>query len=378
MNYLFKRRQDGKLQRTHVEVKGSRYRSVTCQGVDGEEFSPIDSSIVTSEWTQAEGKNLGRSNETSPEQQAESEAVSWTQRKIDNGYVSDHRFVDNPVIKKVAMLAKAFDPDRVQKEIDSSGYVFVQPKFDGIRCVATANGLFARSGKRIHGMKHIEESLVDLFDRYPDVTLDGELYNHEYRDNFNEIVSAVKREKNFDEEKASKIQYHIYDVVSDGIHTESFSDRYLAFEMLQNVALPLVPTVTETCLTQDDVNSYHEQFLSEGYEGTMVRYDEVYQTNKRNWCLQKLKEFRDEEFSILRFEEGRGKSAGLVSTVVVDVDGVEVYATMMGELPFRTQLWSEKDQYVGGTATVKYFNKTKDGSLRFPNCKTVFKGERSI
>jgi len=376
---LYKRRQDGKVQRTFVEVDESRFRSTTCQGdIKDGEFSPIESSEVISEWTQAVGKNVGRSNETTPKEQAQLEADSWKQRKVDNGYVLDPLQVDNPTIKKYAMLAKNFDIDRVQKELDSAGYVFVQPKFDGIRCLATSNGLFARSGKKIKGMTHIEQSLEPLFDRYPDVVLDGELYNHEYRDNFNEIVSAVKREKNFDAEKAAKIQYHVYDVVLDGDLHETFSGRFLAFEFLQDSPEPIIPTQTETCLDQADITKYHDLFLSEGYEGTMVRYDENYLINKRGWALQKFKEFQEEEYTIIRFEEGRGRSEGLLSTVVVDVAGVEVFATMMGALSMRAELWTERDLYVGGTATVKYFNKTKDGSLRFPNCKTVFKGGRDL
>lgn len=382
MKYLYKRRQDGKIQRTYIELQEEFYRSVTCQGHIQEvesrliDFVAIHSSKVTSQWTEAQPKNSGRANATTAEQQAEAEVASKYQRMIDNGYVDHPSKVDNPEIKKVAMLAKPFDAERVQKELDSAGYIFVQPKFDGIRCIATSSGLFTRSGKKIRGMVHIEQSLEPLFDRYPDVVLDGELYNHDYRDNFNEIVSAVKREKNFDSEKAAKIQYHVYDVVSDGDLNESFYGRFIAFELLQNSNDPIIPTTTDICFDPIDISKAHEMFLEKGYEGTMIRYDEAYAVNKRGWCLQKLKEFKDEEFTILRFEEGRGKSKGIVSVVVVDVGGVEVHATMMGALSMRAELWAERDLYVGGQATVKYFNKTKDGSLRFPNCKAVFKGRR--
>ena len=383
MKYLYKRRQDGKIQRTYIELQEEFYRSVTCQGHIQEvesrliDFVAIQSSKVTSQWTEAQPKNSGRANATTAEQQAEAEVASKYQRMIDNGYVDHPSKVDNPEIKKVAMLAKPFDVERVQKQIDKDLHVFVQPKFDGIRCIATITGLFSRSGKKIRGMQHIEQQLEPLFILHPELVLDGELYNHEFKDDFNSIVSAVKREKNFDSKKADKIQYHVYDVVSNGAEQQKFSDRYLPFDLhhgMEHVRL----CYTQLCDCMSDITTAHEVFLEKGYEGTMVRYDEAYAVNKRGWCLQKLKEFKDEEFTILRFEEGRGKSKGIVSVVVVDVGGVEVHATMMGALSMRAELWAERDLYVGGQATVKYFNKTKDGSLRFPNCKSVFKGRRDV
>lgn len=211
---LYKRRLDGKIQRTivHFEEVTGRYRTITCQGTSYPSGFVYElSSEIISEWTFPEAKNVGKKNETTVREQGLAEVKSKITKMLDSGYVEDIKNVDNPRITKIAMLAKGFDEQSVQKEIDMNGHVFAQPKLDGVRCIATSQGLFTRSGKRIMGMDHIEAQLIDeVFNIYPDLVLDGELYNHDFRDDFDEIISAVRKEANLDPEQAQKIQYHIY------------------------------------------------------------------------------------------------------------------------------------------------------------------------
>lgn len=384
MKTLYKRRQDGKVQVTTVELDTvvGRYRTTSWQS------GALETSLVISAWTNPVAKNVGRSNETTAHQQAEKEVKSKITKMLDSGYVEDILNVDNPRITKVAMLAKPFDEERVSKEIEKTGGVDVQPKLDGVRCIATRQGLFTRAGKRIMGMDHIEEELINIFANNPEVMLDGELYNHDLRDDFDEIISCVRKETNIDLEQAKQIQYHIYDMVDEesswrlrwvqlyGIYIrgQSVDDQKLSLphKYLRLVSVQCIEERMERLFAQ------HEEFLEQGYEGTIIRYNAPYQKNKRNWNLQKLKEFQEDEFKIIRVEEGRGKNEGLASTIIVDVDGVEVDPTMMGSVEFRKQVWEQREDYVGGTATVKYFNKTKKGSLRHCNCKMVFKKERDL
>ena len=86
------------------------------------------------------------------------------------------------------MLAHKFDINRV----DYSQPVYIQPKLDGIRCLFTANGAFSRNKKQFMNLKHIEMALKPFFDQNPDVVLDGELYNHKLKRDFEKIVSLVR------------------------------------------------------------------------------------------------------------------------------------------------------------------------------------------
>ena len=107
------------------------------------------------------------------------------------------------------------------------GPCFSQPKLDGIRCIATSEGLFSREGKEFVAAPHIQQALEDVFDKHPGVVFDGEFYNHDYHDDFNAIVSAVKRTKPSSEDlevSAKLVQYHVYDLPSIGAH--SFSPAF--------------------------------------------------------------------------------------------------------------------------------------------------------
>ena len=81
------------------------------------------------------------------------------------------------------------------KPIDYSKPTFIQPKLDGVRCVIQYDAgvvtAYSRTGKEWKNIEHIKLNLYRFFDKYPNVILDGELYNHDLRDNFEKIISLV-------------------------------------------------------------------------------------------------------------------------------------------------------------------------------------------
>jgi ATP-dependent DNA ligase len=76
-----------------------------------------------------------------------------------------------------------------KKEVDWSEKVFMQPKLDGVRCVISKDGAYSRTGKEWLNIHHITTNLEPFFEKYPEVVLDGELYNHELKDDFEKIIS---------------------------------------------------------------------------------------------------------------------------------------------------------------------------------------------
>ena len=108
------------------------------------------------------------------------------------------------------MLAHKFDPAKIVWD----DYVYMQPKLDGVRCLFTKDGAFSRTGKQFMNIKHIEKDLGHVFDALPWLVLDGELYNHNLRDNFEKIISLVRKQKPTEEDKYEArvwTQYHVYD-----------------------------------------------------------------------------------------------------------------------------------------------------------------------
>ena len=81
------------------------------------------------------------------------------------------------------MLAHKYDDSRV----DWDQPVYIQPKLDGVRCLFTKNGAYSRTGKQFMNLRHIEIALKPFFDQQPDVILDGELYNHKLKNDFEKL-----------------------------------------------------------------------------------------------------------------------------------------------------------------------------------------------
>lgn len=321
---------------------------------------------VTSTWRKVTGKNVGRSNETSPEQQAHLEAEASMDKKLERGYFRDLGNVGT-FDKFKPMLAIGYEKAAIAWEKG----VYVQPKLDGIRCIARADGLWTRQGKPIVSVPHIFEALKPMFWANPNLILDGELYNHDLRDDFNKITSLVRKLKPTAEdlkETASMVQYHIYDMPCD----KGFGDRRAAMHdllwhgWLEGQSYPCKPVPTNKITSQEEADDFYGQYLEAGYEGQMVRLDGVgYEQNKRSKSLIKRKEFLTDEFPVVAVEEGAGNWSGHVKRFIIDLgDGKTCGAGVRGSQEQLKALF--EDGKKPDWATLRYFTPTPDGVPRFP------------
>ena len=101
-----------------------------------------------------------------------------------------------------------------------SGPVFIQPKLDGVRCLIQYDNstvtAYSRTGKEWKNIDHILFNLRPFFQLNPNVVLDGELYNHKLKDDFEKIISCVRKTKPTDEhrrESEQLVEFHCYDVI---------------------------------------------------------------------------------------------------------------------------------------------------------------------
>lgn len=363
---LFKIDSKRKLRIWEMQSQDGAYRTIS--GV-------VDGKEVISEWRETKPKNAGRANATDVFEQAHSEIVSSYQGKLDSGYTFDR----SGVAETVAGVIKPMLADKWENRKDKIEYpVWTQPKFDGIRCIASRHGLFTRAGKPIVSCPHITEQLSSLFEERPDLVLDGELYNHDFKDDFNKIVSLVRKTKPKPEdieECAEKVEYHVYDVPSCNL---TWSNRnFVLFDMILCKRPPsIVPTESVYCESENEVDFQHSENIRNGYEGTIVRTDTLY-LNKRSKGLLKYKDFTDEEFPIISIEEGEGNWAGYAKRVIIQLpNGKTATATLKGTQEYCKQVLTERDQYVGKEVTVTYFALTPDGVPRFPVAKALHKEPR--
>ena len=261
------------------------------------------------------------------------------------------------------------------KKIDFNEPVFIQPKLDGVRCIFTKDGAYSRTGKQFHNLRHIELRLERFFDKNPFTVLDGELYNHALRDDFEQIISLVRKQKPTDEDRRNAqhlIQYHVYDTIAEGFNYESrlkwlLSTPHLLSNIVVSVETHLVNKYEEAA------NMHYDGFLKQGYEGSILRLNGPYE-QKRSYNLQKFKDFSDTEATIIGYEAGKGKFTGLIGKFfMVDDDGNE-FGCPIGKgynYSDRRYILDNIHDYIGKVATFTYFERTKAGSYRHPLYKTL-------
>ena len=178
-----------------------------------------------------------------------------------------------------AMLAHKYNEDKANYP------AFIQPKLDGVRCLFSASGAVSRAGNEFKNVEHIKQALKPFFAKNPTVVLDGELYNHGLKDDFEKIISLVKKRKPTDadkEEAAQLVQFHMYDVASMTIATYVDRNLFLLAESSFRNSSILEVTSTRLATDFDDAQRFHAKNLKLGYEGSIsVSYTHLTLPTKR-------------------------------------------------------------------------------------------------
>lgn len=328
----------------------------------------LNGKMVTSEWKLCKPKNIGKVNVTTALSQAEAEVAALYTKKSETGYFYDIGEIDG-FEKTKPMLAHDYSDYPTNFSTDT----YSQPKLDGGRCIARSDGLWTRTGKRIVSCPHIEESLVEFFAQNQVVELDGELYNHNLRDDFNKIMSLVRKTKPTDEdinESKNMVEFHVYDCIID----EVFSKRieFVNNNFSNNKYVRCVQTTKVNSI--EELDNLYVQYLNDGYEGQMIRKNTKYE-HKRTKNLLKRKEFITDEFFVVDVTEGQGNWSGHVKQFVLQLKNGNTFgAGVRGDRDLLKELFLSKSK--PDWATVRYFTPTPDGIPRFPVVLTWGKGKR--
>ena len=349
LNTLYKRSISGKITEFSMEIEGNKYRTIT---------GFVGMVLTTSSWTECEAKTY-----CSAEEQALKQAQAIHRKKKELGAFENIDDVDNEKYFEV-MLAKDYKKEK--KKIKwGKQRVFIQPKLDGLRMISYDNIQQSRNGKIFVSTPHLNQISV---------ILDGEMYNHLLKDNFNEIISLCRKTKPELQDLISSkgnVQYWIYDFPEyDGVFSERYDALKIWFDTINNNPyFKLVPTYE--VFNEKHVDIYHETFLEEGYEGSIIRLDTTEYENKRSSSLLKYKEFIDEEYEILAVNEGIGKLQNKAGTFTFNRNGNEFKASINGPHEYLEELWNQRESLIGKQATVKYFNLTPDNIPRFPKIISI-------
>jgi len=267
-----------------------------------------------------------------------------------------------------AMLAHKYNEDKADYP------AFIQPKLDGVRCLFTAKGAFSRANNRFMNVEHIEKALKPFFAKNPTFILDGELYNHGLKDDFEKIISLVKKKKPTDADKAEAaelVQYHVYDIAN--LTVASYTTR-LNFINKLTYTYPICKVDTQVALDFDDALKLHKKNLKLGYEGSIYRTFEGKYKGTRSWDLMKFKDFHDDEATIVGYEIGKGKREGTLGKFIMqDDEGVEFGCPPGKGYDYQalTDMLNNVHDYIGQRATFTYFQRTQAGSYRHPHYKCL-------
>jgi ATP-dependent DNA ligase len=356
LDTIYKKTKTGATQEWTIEVSDNKYRTHSGQ---------VGGQITTNAWTIVYGKNEGKANGTTDNEQALKEAIAKRTKKLESGYFENIKHINK---------TQYFEPMLASKWEDSKDKItypiFSQPKLDGIRCIVTKDGMFSRNGKAIISAPHIFESLKSLFEVMPDLIFDGELYADKFANDFNKIVSLVKKTKPTDldlKESKKNIQYWIYDLPDNDIQ---FGDRCEQlrelFEHYNIFNKHCVEVETHICNDEDEVMGLYEEYVEKGFEGQMLRTNGKYE-NKRSKFLMKHKSFIDEEYTIIDVCEGEGNKTNMVGYMVFETaDGKPFKSNVKATFEQSEEMFRNRKQLIGKQATIKYFNLTPDGIPRFP------------
>jgi DNA ligase-1 len=338
-----------------------RYLSISTEGnMVVQESGVVGTNSPVYNRSACEAKNVGKSNATTPAEQAVLEANSKITEKMRLGYFISIEEAQEKGGKDflLPMLAKDF-----KKELKKVTYpCYVQPKLDGMRSLGTEDdGFMSRTGKVIDTLGHIV--LADL----DDAVLDGELYAHGI--SFQENMKLIKKYRAGETEQ---VKYHVYDMVMDA----PFIQRYekVCELVANNPNIELVPT--HIANNELEVAFFHAQFVSEGYEGTMVRHsNEGYAVNKRSSQLLKYKDFLDEVYVVVDVvpSESRPEQGVVVCSKPMEQAGDNVWVQnfncgMKFSHADREEILANKQNYIGKMAEVRFFEYTDGGLPRFPVC----------
>jgi DNA ligase 1 len=347
----------GKARYWFMQTEGGKHRTIS---------GLLDGKEVISGWVIVEQKNVGKANETSLEEQALLEVQADYKLKLDKKYYttlteaekagSGTKFIS-------PMLAEKWDEQK--DKIPDSEILYAQPKLDGIRATISKDGILSRAGKPIPAVPHIFAALDEFFHQFPDVVLDGELYNHQLKHDFNKLSSLIKKGKPtlVDlQESEEKVQFHCYDIISSMCFSQRM--KFIDENLDQIYCIKHVETA-KIVKGEAEMDELYASWIEQGYEGMMIRREMSYES-RRSKSLMKRKEFFDAEYRVHAIEEGLGNWAGCIKRFVLFREGSNDETFEAGVRGTKEQLAALRD--VGHTpdwATVRYPNLTPDGIPRF-------------
>jgi len=340
---IYKKDSKGKIRQLTIEALGDHVIQI----------SGIVGGKLTRQGSKCHPKNIGKANATTAIEQAVLEAKAKVLDKLSGEYfwtADEAKTVD--VI--LPMLAKDYNKEKSKIVYPCYG----QPKLDGMRALASSvNPMISRKGKEITTMKHIQ---ADINGNGLAHYFDGELYAH--GKSFQENMKLIKKDRGDD---TKEVKYHVYDMI---LPNHKFSERYILLKRLVETMKNVELVHTVVLNNETELKEFHKENIAAGYEGTIVRHSNTgYGINRRDSQLLKYKDFLDRTYKVVDVVPSESKPThGVVHCV--NGEGQTFGCGMKFSHKEREEILLNKDDYIGQTAEIRFFEFTDDGIPRFPVC----------
>jgi len=306
------------------------------------------------------GKNIGRSNETTPFEQAVSEIQSKWSSKRDENYEPEQMDPDNytprlmlPQLSKGPGKGKIIYP------------AYIQPKLNGVCNLAELytdpnyyNSILhhSRGGHLFETLAHLDEWLTKLNAPAP---THGELYVHGW--SLQKIGSYTKKIK----PDQHLLEYWLYDIAWLGVPFETriewLSEMTLKlYKVRDDCPIKFTPTIIVN--NYDEAKTFHDKCVQNGYEGAMLKNTNgfyMFQYNSDD--LEKVKDYEDDEFEIVGGKEGTGTDAGCVIYRCKAGEGLYFDARPRGTVEDRQEMFRNLPNDIGKMLTVRYAELSDNG-----------------
>jgi DNA ligase-1 len=274
-------------------------------------------------------------------------------------------------------LAQKFDEKRTKNWKGIS----VEPKLDGIRCFSVVKDrkvqMFARSGKLI---TNFDKTLGKILVKLGDGCYDGELMGED----FTALMRQAYRKESVDTTDTYLALFDYLPLREWKSRTAKMSSS-ARYKILLDKLSELSSSDLDTIIPVErydieanlkDVKILHDDFVSEGYEGAMIKNPDAPYQFGRSFDVMKFKAFHDVDLPIEGFIEGTGKHSGKLGSIRVVFNGVEVQVGSGFSDELREGIWNDQDNFAGRIVEIRYQEITPDGSLRFPTF-VCFRNDRS-
>ena len=329
-------------------------------------------------------KNEGKSNETTGAEQAILEAESKVRKKRREGkgmHDTQTLALMASQNKFTVMLAKKYLEEFAKGKVQFPQ--LLSPKLDGVR-MWNKFCQRSRGNKDFASTPHLDVEIDLLQSRIAEsaglsagnrsMIVDGELYNHELKADFEKLISLIKKQKPNEEqlkESEEKIQYHVFDFCPDAVSMYDGADFKERYELLSTIFnkenfkyLKLVNHVEVN--DNSEVEAFLKMYIEQGYEGVMLKDPRSLYVQKKCGELLKYKLFKDDEFEILEISDAKGNWKGAAKAIkFLHPNGEEFEATLTGTRERARTIYEVREALVGKMATVSYQEETKRGVPRF-------------